>query len=481
MGYKPPRPDPRIRDDDSLGKERKQAIEESPHYNGLIAPSGYQLTYGERRKRKPIFIWTIVCVLVGAIILAIALAPNLGLSNGLINSWFDHDDRFVQVGEVNLISPLNDANLVSDSVLLSWSSVEGADSYVLSIVGSELGLMNVTVQSNQYLLKKTGTFSWSVCAIKDGKIGPSSQIWSFSIKATIDTPTPISPENGYICLDKDVSLRWTSVPEADNYRVQIAEDANYSQLVLDLIVDKTQFGPTISFIDGQYYHWRVAAIHDSRASEWSESQTFFFPPQMFVFSHSWIFDIDDSQWTLEVEIPSSAYYEAKNTYRLPRTYVQGYALYVQPYDPVVKDIAAKLKTMAASKGYDSYLTANFVLSFLQTIPHALDNESVGIQDYPRYPVETLVDYTGDCEDFNALYASIIQSSPFNYDSILVYLSNGVSAHIAVGLNVNPPSIGGLAYWTYMGTKYYYADAMAPLPMVGLPWDPFTWEAILIPS
>jgi hypothetical protein len=494
MGYRLPSPDPRIDnssdpfdpDVSPQGQTRNVgdgeiSVEDPPHYNGLNAPSGYQLTYGENRRKKPLLLRIAICFLVGAIIIAVVLAPNLGLSNSLVDSWFNHDSDST-IGEVALISPSNGADLFSDSVLLSWSSVEGADSYSLSIIGPNLESMNITVRDNQYHLTDVDDlsfFSWSVCAIKDGKTGPSSQVWTFSVKTVMDIPILLSPQNGHVFLDDGVSLHWVVVLGAEKYRVQISGDANFTQLVSDLIVETTTLVPTVELAEGQNYYWRVASIHDPVIGAWSDAQSFFIPPTLFKFTHNWTFEVDDSKWSMNIDIPSSAYYAAKNTYRPSYQYIQGYATYVQPDDPLVKEIATKLKDMAISKGYDSYQTANFVLSFLQTMPHGLDNETTGMQNYPRYPVETLVDYTGDCEDFNALYASIIQSPAFNYDGILVYLTNGVDAHIAVGLNVNPP-VSGLAYWTYLGTKYYYADAMAYLPMVGLPWDPYTWAATFIP-
>ncbi len=51
--------------------------------------------------------------------------------------------------------------------------------------------------------------------------------------------------------------------------------------------------------------------------------------------------------------------------------------------------------------------AECALAFVQaTITYALDP---GLFEYPRYPVETLVDLVGDCEDTAILYASLVRT------------------------------------------------------------------------
>jgi len=157
-------------------------------------------------------------------------------------------------------------------------------------------------------------------------------------------------------------------------------------------------------------------------------------------------------WTLTVSIPGEDYYYYKDQ---PRTL--NFPIYVTDTDLTVFFIANLFKSNAQSEGYDSYQTASFVLAFVQSLPYTSDINSTGYAEYPRYPVETLVDEGGDCEDTAILYAAIMQASPLNYDAILI----SPPGHMATGIWTVPP-IGW--YYTLQGRDYSYCET------TGEGWD-----------
>ena len=70
-------------------------------------------------------------------------------------------------------------------------------------------------------------------------------------------------------------------------------------------------------------------------------------------------------------------------------------------------------------------------------------------EYPRYPVETLVDEKGDCEDFSILAASILHC--MGYQTALMY----VPGHAALGL-AGTAGIDGVLK-EHDGIRFYYCE------------------------
>jgi len=94
-----------------------------------------------------------------------------------------------------------------------------------------------------------------------------------------------------------------------------------------------------------------------------------------------------------------------------------------------------------------------VISFVQTMPYTSDLETTGFVEYPRYPIETLVDGGGDCEDSVILAAALLLE--MGYDVVLIELSD----HMALGIKGNEKSQG--AYYEYNGNHYYYVETTSP--------------------
>jgi hypothetical protein len=160
-------------------------------------------------------------------------------------------------------------------------------------------------------------------------------------------------------------------------------------------------------------------------------------------------------WCMTVNISGESY----DNYRdIPRTY--DYSVYATYGDPVIVEIATYLKSMALSRGYDSLQTANFVLTFVQSLPYTSDLNTTGVPEYARYPIETLADDGGDCEDTAILFAAIIEASPLDYDAVLVDLPG----HMATGLAAQNASGWSGWYYIFEGKKYYYCET------TGLGWE-----------
>ncbi len=150
-------------------------------------------------------------------------------------------------------------------------------------------------------------------------------------------------------------------------------------------------------------------------------------------------------WTLSLRMPFLDL-EGLPQERAITAYGQ-YLNYVKPNDRTVKAVSEILKFYVETAGYLSYDEVSFVLAFVQEMPYTSDEESKG-DNYPRYPVETLLEGGGDCEDTSALFASIMGSPSFNYGAALLIIDD----HMAVGIRGNE-GVGGTYF--QKGTKRYY--------------------------
>jgi len=166
----------------------------------------------------------------------------------------------------------------------------------------------------------------------------------------------------------------------------------------------------------------------------------------------------DYQWTWEIQIPQALYdyYRAK-----PRPPTENYSVYVtDPRDNAyIGNLAKKLKKEAQRKGFDEYKTMHFAASFVQNLAYTSDLTTTGYEEYPRYPIETLVDAGGDCEDTSILMAEILDT--IGYDVVLVNLSS----HIAIGVSSSQGFCG--TYYEHNGKRYFYLETTGEAGRIGL--------------
>ena len=162
-------------------------------------------------------------------------------------------------------------------------------------------------------------------------------------------------------------------------------------------------------------------------------------------NYSWSYEDD---WTWELDIPVSLY----EYYRqLPRPPTGNYSVYVThpSDDPYIEMLVEKIEEAASKKGFSEYQTVEFAAAFVQGLPYTADSVSTPYDEYPRYPIETLLDNGGDCEDTSILLASIVDK--MGYGVALIVTSN----HCAVGLKGSEKMYG--SYYEYEGSRYYYVE------------------------
>jgi PKD repeat protein len=195
--------------------------------------------------------------------------------------------------------------------------------------------------------------------------------------------------------------------------------------------------------------------------------------EQFSFSARWSYA--GSVHSLSLEIPLSLY----ESYQGDSRGVWGSEGY-SPFVLDTRDDALMIELRDALLVNNSYQsTIENALAFVQrAVDYQLDPAGT---EYPRYPVETLVDGVGDCEDSAILYASIVRTFGYTAGVLLISVdTNGdqVADHAAVLVRVADCFITAhpdRSLWDISGRTYAFAETAVSGGYLALGVDPWGLE------
>jgi hypothetical protein len=150
-----------------------------------------------------------------------------------------------------------------------------------------------------------------------------------------------------------------------------------------------------------------------------------------------------AEYKFNVVVPQSLYeyYHEKDH---KQASVEDFARFVTPH--ALKPIADKLLELYQN---DEENFANGVLMIVHQIPYTATKPA-------KYPVETLVENSGDCDLLSYIAASIMKAG--GLDVILLYYEDKTHMNIGVHLSRTPRDARTIAsYVTYNGVQYYIAE------------------------
>jgi hypothetical protein len=190
---------------------------------------------------------------------------------------------------------------------------------------------------------------------------------------------------------------------------------------------------------------------------------------------SFAWDYNGNYWTWNLSIPMAVYDAYKSVPVSTRTGdgPAGYGFCTTTKDPYIQSLAEELNETTNSEGYNSYDQVSFVLAFVQSLPYTSDNVTEGYNEYPRFPIETLVDGGGDCEDTSILFATL--TLILGYGTVYINPPD----HYAVGILGD--HLGG-TYWTYpkdSNKTYYFCETTGNGFKIGELPDEFQGESAYI--
>ena len=162
-------------------------------------------------------------------------------------------------------------------------------------------------------------------------------------------------------------------------------------------------------------------------------------------------DYGGRTWTLTHAFDLSAYSRYRSLPRLSA--FTDYAEYVvnTDDDATIASLAAELLTLAHAAALNEWEALHLIISFVQSFRYVPEET-----EYPRYPIETLIEGCGDCEDLAILTADILRQLGFD----VVLLAFTEEMHMAVGIRAYPPDGRTANAFDWNGDSYYYLETTA---------------------
>jgi predicted transglutaminase-like cysteine proteinase len=168
-------------------------------------------------------------------------------------------------------------------------------------------------------------------------------------------------------------------------------------------------------------------------------------------NYSWDFNGVEWHWTLRIPVSFYDYFR-----EITRPDTKDYSIYVtHPMDDkCIEKLVVEINRIAEKYSFDDSEKIHFVSTFVQNLQYTLDSETTLYEDYPRYPIETLFDLGGDCEDTAILLGSILDKMGYDIVMVLFPQTKNKRPHYGIGVALNG------AYgtnWEHNGGKYYYLE------------------------
>lgn len=184
--------------------------------------------------------------------------------------------------------------------------------------------------------------------------------------------------------------------------------------------------------------------------------------------YTWAFEMQNRQtgatksvdFEVNLEISSKKYTECKRRHR--NLFIWHYHVYAQNPTREVWKLARYFTEKGEKYQFSAYHQVCNVLTFVQqSIRYTRDicTKTGDVSDYPKYPLETLVEGTGDCEDTVILAAAILACMGFKVAVLMA------PRHAALGVAGIPNLSGAAILHTESNVSYFFAET------TGLGWTP----------
>lgn len=166
-------------------------------------------------------------------------------------------------------------------------------------------------------------------------------------------------------------------------------------------------------------------------------------PDEFTRTFKWKYNSEPYQATLSIGWDTYNFYKER-----PRAY-DAYAIYTyeNPSFTYLKEVVSILERKAKAHRLTKWQTLEMVVAFVQQLEYVREEG-----EYPKFPIETLAEKGGDCEDTSLLLAALLRT--MGYDAILV----NPPGHMSVALACS--DCEGRSYHRN-GRKYYYIETTGP--------------------
>ncbi len=180
-----------------------------------------------------------------------------------------------------LLAPADGSQDWTPPVTLEWEPALGASTYGLEISPdagfSSEGMKSISTGSTSHLVEELlpeTTYYWRVRSSNGQAVSDYSDVYQFST-APLPPAAPelTSPSNGASEVSTDVTLVWSGALQADHFRVQVGETADFAAPIVDDTTGATSLDP-IGLEGETQYFWRVRGVNEGGAGAWSKVFSF---------------------------------------------------------------------------------------------------------------------------------------------------------------------------------------------------------------
>ncbi len=177
-----------------------------------------------------------------------------------------------------LVSPINTASNVRDTMNLVWHYALNADSYsykvakdqsFTEIVRSESSVLDTSVQITG--LEGLTTYYWNVTASSMAGNSDASETYSFTT-AFPSSPVLVTPTFQQLNVELDPEFTWQGDAESLSFRFQLSEGLgiNTDKMIVDTVLNSTSV-QAFGLRPGTFYAWRVNASNSFGTSLWPDT------------------------------------------------------------------------------------------------------------------------------------------------------------------------------------------------------------------
>lgn len=179
-----------------------------------------------------------------------------------------------------LIRPANSLSYVqTDNLEFRWNSIPDEIFYRIQIARNLTFDASYLIHESDRLdtsvvisnLPNNTTLFWRVLSAKNSSW---SEVRNFTTVDLPSTPILISPRDGANNLDTVVTMLWDKNPNNSEYRLEVARNAGFTELILaEALEDTFYVADELNF--NTFYYWRVRALNvDNLISNWSVTNRF---------------------------------------------------------------------------------------------------------------------------------------------------------------------------------------------------------------
>lgn len=241
----------------------------------------------------------------------------------------------------------NDTLLSSSSYTFTWNAITGATKYRIQIdTNSKFSttpkmflndstLSGVTTSRAVTGLKDGIRYYWRVQAKVAAGWAPYSPAQTFGVALAPTSVTLLSPADGaVIAPGAPIKFMWNeAAPRVVNYRLQIADDANLTNLILDDstlsdVTDTFEVQGGSLFENGKHYYWTVSAENEIGWSAVAQ-------PHSFIVTSA---GVGDNAFAFDVKVsPNPASSQANIAFTLP----DEQAVMIRIFNSLGQDVASE--------------------------------------------------------------------------------------------------------------------------------------------